>query len=281
MDAEPERGVAVLGPVEHDLVGPVEHLGVAVGGRERQQQPVALLASGSPRTRSPRPPAGPSSPARRPAGTPRPRWASARARRPGGCGRRGAGARCQSDAPIADHVVSMPAIISSTIVPPTWSGSSCWPSISASSRKVVRSSRGSARWSSIWAVEVGVELARRSARCAAPAAVSTSSSTMWMNSRKMSASSCGEAEHLDDDPHRDVLGVVDRGVDLGRCPSIASSSSRQSARVNGSSAAMAFGRERGQQQAAGLVVERRVGRDRRRDADRRGQVVRAGRTRSR
>ena len=43
MDAEAERGVAVLGAVDDDLVGAVEELGVAVGGRERQQHPLVGL----------------------------------------------------------------------------------------------------------------------------------------------------------------------------------------------------------------------------------------------
>ncbi len=42
VDAEAERGVAVLGPVDDDLVGPLEELGVPVGRRERQQHPVVL-----------------------------------------------------------------------------------------------------------------------------------------------------------------------------------------------------------------------------------------------
>jgi len=41
VDAQAERGVAVFRPVEDDLVGPFEVLGVAVGGGERQQHPVA------------------------------------------------------------------------------------------------------------------------------------------------------------------------------------------------------------------------------------------------
>ena len=43
MDAEPERRVAILLAVDDELVGPVEELGVAVGGRERKQHPVVLL----------------------------------------------------------------------------------------------------------------------------------------------------------------------------------------------------------------------------------------------
>ena len=43
MDAETERGVTVLGPIEHDLVGLLEQLGIAVGCRERQQHPLVLL----------------------------------------------------------------------------------------------------------------------------------------------------------------------------------------------------------------------------------------------
>jgi hypothetical protein len=43
MPAEPERGVAVPGPVELDLAGVLEDGRIPVGGREREQQPVALL----------------------------------------------------------------------------------------------------------------------------------------------------------------------------------------------------------------------------------------------
>ena len=43
-----------------------------------------------------------------------------------------------------------------------------------------------------------------------------------------------EAEHLRDDAQRDVLRVVDRGVDLRAGRRCASSSSRHSSRVNGS-----------------------------------------------
>ena len=43
-----------------------------------------------------------------------------------------------------------------------------------------------------------------------------------------------EAEHLHDHPQRDVLRVVDRGVDRVGFPAVASSSSRHSSRVNGS-----------------------------------------------
>jgi hypothetical protein len=43
MPAQPERGVAVPGPVELHLTGVLEDGWVPVGGRERQQQPVALL----------------------------------------------------------------------------------------------------------------------------------------------------------------------------------------------------------------------------------------------
>ena len=43
VDAEPERGVPVDLAVDDDLVGPLELLRVAVGGRERQQHPVVGL----------------------------------------------------------------------------------------------------------------------------------------------------------------------------------------------------------------------------------------------
>ena len=43
VDAEAERGVAVDLAVDDHLVGPLEHLGIAVGRRERQQHPVLGL----------------------------------------------------------------------------------------------------------------------------------------------------------------------------------------------------------------------------------------------
>ena len=59
-------------------------------------------------------------------------------------------ARCQIDAPIALHVVSMPAMSRRPMVRPTWNGSSFCPSSSASRRNVMRSSRGLAMWSLMW-----------------------------------------------------------------------------------------------------------------------------------
>ena len=59
VDAEAEGGVAVLGPVDDDLVGVLEQRGVAVGGRERQQHPVARRFIGHRRTRCPRAPSAP------------------------------------------------------------------------------------------------------------------------------------------------------------------------------------------------------------------------------
>ncbi len=52
---------------------------------------------------------------------------------------------------MADQVVSIPAIISRTMVPRTSSMGSLFPSISESMSREVRSSLGWAMWSAIWA----------------------------------------------------------------------------------------------------------------------------------
>jgi hypothetical protein len=52
---------------------------------------------------------------------------------------------------MADQVVSIPAIISRTIVPRMSSTGSLFPSISELMRREVRSSLGWATWSAIWA----------------------------------------------------------------------------------------------------------------------------------
>ena len=256
------------------LVGVGEHLRIAVGGRERQQQPVAFLHRAAlelevlgdeARHRDRRVRRG---------GTPRPRCPSAS----GSAARRlrssGCCARCQSDAPIADQVVSMPATISSTIVPRDVLGVQLVAvelGLEQERREVVL---GLGEVLVDARLEVGVELALVDlSPCRSSADRSTSSRIMRMKRRKMSASSCGEAEHLHDHAHRDVLRVVDRGVERASCPSSASSSSLQSSRVNGSSAAIAFGANAGSNSRRAICVERRVGRDRRRDPDRRGQVV--------
>ena len=59
-------------------------------------------------------------------------------------------ARCHSDDPMPDQVVSMPAMRMRSTVPCTWCGVSFWPSISASSRNEMRSSRGFSTWSAMW-----------------------------------------------------------------------------------------------------------------------------------
>ena len=51
MHPEPERGVTVDLPVDHELAGSIEHRGITVGGREREQH---LLTAGEPDTRRPR-----------------------------------------------------------------------------------------------------------------------------------------------------------------------------------------------------------------------------------
>ena len=80
VDAETERGVAVLQAVDDDLVGALEHLGVAVGGRERQQHPLGGLHRAAVEVVVLAQPSGPSSRARRPAAAPRWRSAGGRAR---------------------------------------------------------------------------------------------------------------------------------------------------------------------------------------------------------
>ncbi len=74
---------------------------------------------------------------------------------PGSLARRprspGCWARCHREAPIADQVVSIPAIINKIMVPRMCSLVSLLPPISASMRNEVRSSLGWAMWSSIWA----------------------------------------------------------------------------------------------------------------------------------
>ena len=87
MDAEAERGVAVLEPVDDDVVGQVERRRIAVRRRERNStqsprfiwQPWKSSSSATKR---------PSSPGRRRAATPRRRAGSAPARRRVGGGRR-------------------------------------------------------------------------------------------------------------------------------------------------------------------------------------------------
>src|SRR4051812_37518132 len=42
VEPDPEARMAVLGPVDHEPVGVGEHGGIAIGGREGQEEPVAL-----------------------------------------------------------------------------------------------------------------------------------------------------------------------------------------------------------------------------------------------
>ena len=101
-------------------------------------------------------------------------------------------AKCHSDAPIADHVVSMPAIISSTIVPAHVIGVEL-----VAVELGVQQERGEVvlRLGEMFldaGVDVRVELASRSGASRSSGDASTSSSTMRMKRRKMSASSCGK-----------------------------------------------------------------------------------------
>ena len=71
-----------------------------------------------------------------------------------------------------------------------------------------------------------------------------------------------EPEHVGDHPHRDVLGVLDRGVDHVRLP-IERGQQRVAVLAGGRLDPLdRLRREGGEQQAAGGVVERRVRRDR-------------------
>ena len=72
-----------------------------------------------------------------------------------------------------------------------------------------------------------------------------------------SASSCGKPSMPDDHPDRNVLGVLDGGVELGPAFGPASSSSRHRSRVNGSRAAIGLGANAGSSIRAGHGVERR------------------------
>ena len=65
-----------------------------------------------------------------------------------------------------------------------------------------------------------------------------------------------KAEHADDHPHRDVLGVVDGGIELGRGRPLASSSSPAQFAGEGLEGRDAFRCERRQQHAPGHGVER-------------------------
>ncbi len=95
---------------------------------------------------------------------------------------------------------------------------------------------------------------------------STPSRTFWTNSRNWSASSAGKPEHLGDHADGDVLGVlggrVDHVVPGDRVEQlVAVGAGERLERGDG------LGGEGRQQQAAGIVVERRVRGDRRGDAD--------------
>jgi hypothetical protein len=136
VDADAEGQVPVAGPVEDDLVGVLEGLGVAVGRREGQQHPVAgvdraaadlgaLGALGHDAGHGDR-------------GVVAQELLDGEHHHVGILDEAapvvGVWARCHRLEPIADQVVSMPAMINRPIVPRMWSSVSGSPSISASSR---------------------------------------------------------------------------------------------------------------------------------------------------
>ena len=250
-------------PSMHDLVGPLEQLGIAVGGRERQQHPLVAPSSGSRGSRCPWRPCGPSSPARRPAAAPRWRSASARARRPAGAGRRRAwrGARCW----IRSRSTSCRCRRSAAA-----RSSHARARATASGRRARR--RGGRRSGRPAVRRGGARSARRgtASSCSKPRLRSsgdrlTPSSASCTNPRNRSSSSTGKPEHAGDDVDGDVLGVLLGGVDdrLAR---------RDLAHVVEALAAQLadlrlprldlLRRERRQQQPAGQGVERRIAGDR-------------------
>ena len=129
----------------------------------------------------------------------------------------GCWARCHNEAPMADQVVSMPAIMSSTIVPRTCSSCSLLPSISACRRNEVRSSRGRARWSSIWAFMYS-SMSPLSIMASLFGRLIDGFEHLVDESPEDVGVLLGEPEHLHDYPDRDVLGVFDGRVELGAGP---------------------------------------------------------------
>ena len=152
VDAEAEGGVAVDLAVDDDLVG-VARSARGPGWRPGTESRTSRRpSSGSRRTRCRSPRGGPWSPARRPAGAPR----SPSGMSSGSATRRsrsaGVLARCQIEAPMALHVVSMPAIRSSAACRARGGRSAARPSSSACEQVADEVVAGVvATWSSIWA----------------------------------------------------------------------------------------------------------------------------------
>ena len=183
--------------------------------------PCRPASSGSRRTRCRRRPRGPSSPGRRRAGTPRRPSGSRSGRRRSRRRSSGWVARCHRPAPIALHVVSMPASSSRKQVPRMWccverravdarprarnEMRSSGRSLGGHSRRRRRPARGSSR-------------APRGCASADLAVLEPSCRTRTAQSVKRASSASGMPEHRGDHPHRDVLGVVDGGVGGPSCP---------------------------------------------------------------
>ena len=273
VDAEPERGVAVPGPIDDELVGSIEHLGVAVGCRERQQHPVV----GADRAAAELDVLGDHA----------------------GHGHRGVEAQELLDGEGA-HVGVLdqaPAVVGVLGQVPQ-AGADGRPGGVDAGDDQQGDGAADVVGSRAVAVELGVEqvadevvsgvaavllddpgevvvervLVGRWARCLPGASM-----MRWMKPRNRSPSSSGSPEHLGDDPHRDVLGVGVGGVTTPPSATSrleSSSNSRHDAGGAGSQRLDRLRRERREQQAAGVGMERWVGGDRRGVARRGGAVGR-------
>ncbi len=130
------------------------------------------------------------------------------------------------------------------MVPMTWSASSGTPSSSASSRKLMRSSRRVGEVVVDLRPEV-VEEVDEAADALARRQVDTPSRTWVHEGAEQLGVLLGQAEHVGDDAHRDVLGVVGRGVDHGPARQVVDQALGSTPRVDGSSASMACGAKAG------------------------------------
>ncbi len=180
----------------------------------------------------------------------------------------GVWARCHSDEPIADQVVSIPATSSRTIEPPTMSSESFSPSslhVHQVAREVV---------TRVLAVvfDLGADVL---AEFVDPVRVPGSSA---MRLQRQSCTNVteqgfvllGESEHPTDDVDRDVLCVLDRSIDDGLAGSDLTHVVEQTAAQNAHLVLPRLdllGSERRQQHAASHAVEGRITRDRRHRTD--------------
>jgi hypothetical protein len=186
VDAQAEGRVAVLLAVEHDLVGTFERLGIAVrrGNGNSTQSPSGqggpeldvlgdLAGHGHRRV-------GPQELLDR--DRDQISGSSTRRRRWSGCW-----ARCHNVAPIADHVVSIPAMSRSAIVPTMWSLVERLAVDLGVEQEVDQVVAGSARCCSICSSRYHVSVSSGSTGSFCPPV----SMIRWMNTRNLSPSDSG------------------------------------------------------------------------------------------